>query len=166
MTTSFIITAATIFSTLSNVSGNQSKNNPYYYYADFQNGKVSQVNILNNDGKNLSNKMSYRYQYDDQDRLVEKQTLLWDNSKHEWRKYQVQRYNYADNQMVTTLSRWNKKTQSYELSERYEYTLMANNVVSLTKEKWDNNKKDMASIERVVLLNPTNDLAQAAHIFK
>lgn len=164
MTTSFIITAATVFSTLSNVSGNQS-NSKYYYNADFSNGKVSQINVLNNDGKYLSNKMSYRYQYDDQDRLVEKQTLLWDNTQHEWREYQVQRYDYADNQMTVTLSRWNEKTQSYELAERYEYALMADNVVSLTKEKWDNDKKDLASIERVVLLNPTNDLALAAQIF-
>lgn len=164
MTTSFIITAATVFSTLSNVSGNLS-DSKFYYNADFQNGKVSQIYVLNNDGKYLSNKMSYRYQYDDQDRLVEKQTLLWDNAKHEWHEYQVQRYAYSDNQMVVTLSRWNEKAQTYELSERYEYELMANHTVSLTKEKWDNDKKDLASTERVVLLNPTNDLALAAQIF-
>lgn len=164
MTTSFIITAATVFSTLSNVSGNPS-NSQYYYNADFQNGKVSQIYVLNN-GKYLSNKMSYRYQYDAQDRVVEKQTLLWDNTKHEWREYQVQRYDYADNQMVMTLSRWNKATKSYELSERYEYKFMMDNVVSLTKEKWDNDSKDMASTEHSLLLNPSNDLAQAAQIFE
>lgn len=164
MTTLFIITAATVFSTLSNVSGNQS-DSKFYYNANFQNGKVSQINVLNNDGKYLSNKMSYRYQYDEQDRLVEKQTLLWDNAKHEWKEYQIQRYDYADKQMVVTLSRWNEKAKIYELAERYEYELMINNTVSLTKEKWDNDKKDLASTERVVLLNPTNDLALAVQIF-
>lgn len=164
MTTSFIITAATVFSTLSNVSGNL-PNSKYYYNADFENGKVSQIDVLNHKGKYLDNKLSYRYQYDSQDRLIEKQTLLWDNTKHEWREYQVQRYDYADNQLVMTLSRWNQATQSYELSERYEYKLMMNNAVSLTKEKWENNAKDMASTEHVVLLNPSNDLVQAAQIF-
>lgn len=176
MTTSFIITAATVFSTLSNVSGTQS-NSQYFYNADFQNGKVSQVNVLNNDGKYLSNKLSYRYTYDNQDRLIEKQTLLWDNTKHEWREYQVQRYDYASNKMTMTLSRWNKATQKYELAERYEYTQMMDNVVALTKEKFDANdkanskaddaKKDVAiSTEKVLLLNPGNDLAQAAQIFE
>lgn len=175
MTTSFIITAATVFSTLSNVSGTQS-NSQYYYNADFQNGKVSQVNVLNNDGKYLSNKLSYRYTYDNQDRLIEKQTLLWDNTKHEWREYQVQRYDYANNKMTMTLSRWNKATHSYELAERYEYTQMMDNVVALTKKKFDANdkadskagdeSKDVASTtENILLLNPGSDLAQAAQIF-
>ena len=176
MTTAFIITAATVFSTLSQVSGTQS-DSQYFYNADFQNGKVSQVNVLNKDGKYLSNKLSYRYTYDAQDRLIEKQAFLWDNTYHEWREYQVQRYDYASNQMTMNLSRWNKTTQSYELVERYEYTRMMDNVVALTKEKFDftnktcskavNAKKDVAiSTEKVLLLSPGNDLAQVAQIFE
>lgn len=164
MTTTFIITAATVFSTLSNVSSN-TPNSKYFYNADFENGKVSQINVLNHKGKYLNNKLSYRYLYDNQDRLIEKQTLVWDNNKHEWHEHQMQRYEYADNQLVMTLSRWNENTQSYELSERYEYTLMMNNAVSLTKEKWENKNNDMASTEHVVLLTPNNDLAQVAQIF-
>ncbi len=124
MTTAFIITAATVLSTLNHVSGTQS-NSQYFYNADFQNGKVSQVNVLNN----------------------------------------------------MTLSRWNQATQSYELAERYEYTRMMDNVVALTKEKFEvsdktsskvgDGKKDVAiSTEKVLLLSPGNDLVQAARIFE
>ena len=165
MATSLMITAATVLSTLTHVSGG-TPNSQYYYNAEFENGKVSQINVLAHEGQYLRNKLSHRYEYDDQDRLVKKVTMLWDNTQHEWREYQVERYDYADNQMTLTLSRWNPKSQAYELTERYNYSLMMDHVVALTKEKWDDAQKDLASTEQVLLMTPVNDLAQTALLYQ
>lgn len=159
MATSLIITAATVFTTLTNLSG--TPNSKYYYNAEYENGKVSQITVLNNDTY-LTKKLTHRYEYDNQDRLVNKETLAWDNAKQAWVKRQMEHYDYSDNQIEMTLSRWNAKKQQYDLAERYNYSLIQDHVIAITKEKWDKNQNNMACAEHILMMNANNDLAQVA----
>ena len=65
-----IITAATVLSMFMNLSNDV--NSPYYYNADVENNQVKTLHVYNDNDGLLSARLSYRYTYDDEGRLVSK----------------------------------------------------------------------------------------------
>ena len=55
-----IITAAAIFSMYLNAAENS--NSEYYYNADMENGKVTNMYVFTEEGQNLSGKVAYHYE--------------------------------------------------------------------------------------------------------
>ena len=71
-----IITAATVLSMFMNLSNDV--NAPYYYNADVENNQVKTLHVYNDNDGLLSARLSYRYTYDDEGRLVSKvATTAW-----------------------------------------------------------------------------------------
>jgi len=160
MITSFIITSATVMAAFSNVSDVQSTS-PYYYNAEWENAQIVRMDVLSENGKYLSNKLSHRFTYDDQGRLTEKSTQAWDGLKNEWREVEIYRYEYAGGNVVLTLLRQDGHTGNFMPVEKYNYTIVADHVVTVNKQKWDDKTNDMVSVEKILVMDSMkNMLAQ------
>lgn len=157
MITSFIITSATVMAVYSSVSGARSES-PYYYNAEWNDGQIVRMYVLGEDGKYLNNKLSHRFVYDNQGRLTEKHTMTWDNRKDEWREVEIYRYDYACNNVVLTLSRANGDTGVFIPVEKYCYTVLADHVVAVDKQKWSDKANDMVSVEKILIMDSMENM--------
>ena len=49
-----------------------------------ENGNELMVSTLNNDGKTITPKLKYKYQYDDNEKMVEKKAYRWNSELKHW----------------------------------------------------------------------------------
>lgn len=79
--------------------------------------------IYRNDGS-LHHHMKHDYKYDDQNRMIEKETFKWDSYKNEWMPYCKIDFTYTSDQVIMNYGKWNKKAKAYnEAIERNVYKL-------------------------------------------
>ena len=109
-----IITAATILSMY--LSSATNENAMYCYNANIDNGRVNTMYVYNRDGNYLTAKLAYNYEYDDQDRLVKKEVLRWNERRNEWVKDHCLELTYDIEGYEVSKRNWNRKDQAYELA--------------------------------------------------
>lgn len=103
---------STLFLTLG-VSAFAFQNNDFVYNSKEVNGlKVSQ-SVYKNNNNLLTNYLEYHYKYDDQKRLIENETVCWDENLKTWKKVMCVRYTYSDNQVTTNYYKWNDHKGRY-----------------------------------------------------
>lgn len=137
-----IITAATVLTMYLNAIGSNDAN--YMYNGDLEDGTVNKIEVYQkNDQQQMTQKMEYCYEYDEQGRLVSKEMLGWDDAKKEWKKSSRLTYKYYKNGYNVEVSQWNEAKQAYDLPT--EVTLYRSKAPSLTtvrtyrmNEKHDN----------------------------
>lgn len=88
------ITAATIMSLFTSITGTSNSDNRFAYNAEMQDGKVSAIVTYDNSGKYLTAKTRKQYTYDDQDRVIRKEVMKWNSDKQEWENYLCMDYTY------------------------------------------------------------------------
>lgn len=103
---------------------------------------VSKI-IYRHDGM-LYRHMKYNYSYDDQGRMVTKETFKWDDGRNEWTPYCKLDYTYTHDKIVLELCKWNNKKNEYNHpKERNVYELNEENLpVASINYKWDLHSKD------------------------
>ena len=79
-----------------------------YFNANFKATAQSTENTV-------AQKIEYRYEYDEQGRLSNKETLSWDEAKKEWQKSSRLTYKYYKNGYNVEVSSWNADKQAYDL---------------------------------------------------
>lgn len=73
--------------------------------------------------------MKHDFTYDDQNRVVVKESFKWDASKNEWMPYTKINLTYNTDQVVMNYAKWNVKDGIYNyLQEKNVYELNATNV--------------------------------------
>ena len=107
-----IITAATILSMYLSSAMNGSET--YCYNADIENGRVNTMYVYDKDGNYLTAKLAYTYEYDDQDRLVKKEVLRWNERRNEWVKDHCLELTYNMEGYEVSKHNWNRKNQNYD----------------------------------------------------
>ena len=107
-------------------------------------------------------KVEYRYEYDEQGRLSNKETLSWDEAKKEWQKSSRLSYKYFKNGYNVEVSSWNADKQAYDLpSEVTLYRSQAPNLTTVKTYKMNETHDNMYLTSRTVVMEPlgTNLLA-------
>ena len=75
-----IITAATVLTMYFNAVNSNEPN--YMYNGDMEDGKVNKIEVYEkNANAQMTQKMEYCYEYDEQGRLTNKEMLSWDEAK-------------------------------------------------------------------------------------
>jgi YD repeat-containing protein len=136
-----IITAATVLT--------------MYFNANFNANAQSTENAA-------SQKVEYRYEYDEQGRLANKETLSWDEATKEWQKSSRLSYKYFKNGYNVEVSAWNANKQTYDLpSEVTLYRSQAPNLTTVKTYKMNETHDNMYLTSRTVVMEPlaTNLLA-------
>ena len=129
-----IITAATVLT--------------MYFNANFKANAQSTENTV-------AQKMEYRYEYDEQGRLSNKETLSWDEAKKEYQKSSRLSYKYFKNGYNVEVSSWNAEKQTYDLpSEVTLYRSQAPNLTTVKTYKMNETHDNMYLTSRTVVMEP------------
>ena len=155
-----IITAATILSMYLSTATNE--NAMYCYNANIDNGRVNTMYVYNRDGNYLTAKLAYNYEYDDQDRLVKKEVLRWNERRNEWVKDHCLELTYDIEGYEVSKRNWNRKDQAYELAkEKAVYHYEFSQVMSVNYLRRHTTEKGFESVDRMLVMNPAEDILLA-----
>jgi len=115
------------------MAGEKDNTSKFYYdsrgaktLADQQAVFVSDANDLN-----LKPRIKYFFEYDENDRVIEKKAMRWDVFKRDWvNAYRLQ-FTYSDQAVVIELTQWNKQKETYDFcTERAVYNLNADKLAA------------------------------------
>ena len=123
---------------------------------------LTTVNSYAADNQNETQKVEYRYEYDEQGRLANKEMLSWDEAKKDWQKSSRLSYKYYNNGYNVEVSQWNADKQAYDLpSEVTLYRSQAPNLTTVKTYKMNETHDNMYLTSRTVVMEPldTNLLA-------
>ncbi len=152
-----IITAATVLTMYFNAINSNDVN--YLYNADMQGDVVNRIEVYERGADNqMAQKMEYRYEYDEQGRLINKQMLRWDNAKKDWTEDCRLAYKYFKNGYNVEVSRWNAEKQAYDLpSEVTLYRSMSPMLTSVKTYRMNEKKDNMYLCDRMVVMESIDD---------
>jgi len=123
---------------------------------------LTTVNSYAADNQSDTQKVEYRYEYDEQGRLANKEMLSWDEANKDWQKSSRLSYKYYKNGYNVEVSQWNADKQAYDLpSEVTLYRSMAPNLTTVKTYKMNETHDNMYLTSRTVVMEPldTNLLA-------
>ena len=110
------------------------KDGPNYYYDSkgaIALAESQTVCVLDENGLYLSPRVKYFFDYDANDRVIEKKALMWDNTKRDWVNSTIYKFTYMDDMVVLEFAEWNKQKSDYdEFSKRIIYNVEADMLIS------------------------------------
>ena len=116
---------------------------------------LTTVNSYAADNQNETQKVEYRYEYDEQGRLANKEMLSWDEAKKDWQKSSRLSYKYYKNGYNVEVSQWNADKQAYDLpSEVTLYRSQAPNLTTVKTYKMNETHDNMYLTSRTVVMEP------------
>jgi len=116
---------------------------------------LTTVNSYAADNQSDTQKVEYRYEYDEQGRLANKEMLSWDEAKKDWQKSSRLSYKYYKNGYNVEVSQWNADKQAYDLpSEVTLYRSMAPNLTTVKTYKMNETHDNMYLTSRTVVMEP------------
>lgn len=152
-----IITAATVLTMYFNAVNSNDAN--FMYNSDMENGKVNKIEVYEkNANQQMAQKMEYRYEYDEQGRLSNKEMLSWNEAKKQWTKSTRLTYKYYKNGYNVEVSSWNADKQAYDIpSEVTLYRAQAPNLTSVKTYKMNETHDNMYLTSRMIVMEPLDD---------
>ena len=116
---------------------------------------LTTVNSYAADNQNETQKVEYRYEYDEQGRLANKEMLSWDEATKQWQKSTRLTYKYFKNGYNVEVSSWNAEKQAYDLpSEVTLYRSQAPNLTTVKTYKMNETHDNMYLTSRMVVMEP------------
>lgn len=116
---------------------------------------LTTVNSYAADNQNETQKVEYRYEYDEQGRLANKEMLSWDEAKKDWQKSSRLSYKYYKNGYNVEVSQWNADKQGSDLpSEVTLYRSQAPNLTTVKTYKMNEAHDNMYLTSRTVVMEP------------
>ncbi len=151
-----IITAATVLTMYLNAIS--SNDNNYMYNADMEDGKVNKIEVYEQTAdQSMTQKMEYRYAYDEQGRLETKEILRWDDAKKAWAENTRLTYKYFKNGYNVEVSKWNAAKAAYEVpSEVTLYRTVAPSLTSVRTFRMNDAKDNMYLSSRMIVMEPAD----------
>ena len=88
--------------------------------------------------------MKYDYAYNDEGRMISKETFKWNGAEEVWIPYCKTTYQYSGKEIIMEYARWNEDTRAYDASKEksvYEWN-EANLPTACTRYEWNAVKND------------------------
>jgi YD repeat-containing protein len=118
---------------------------------------LSTVNSHAADKQNETQKIEYRYAYDEQGRLANKEMLSWDEATQQWQKSSRLTYKYYKNGYNVEVSEWNANKQTYDIPSQVTlYRSQAPNLTSVKIYKMNETRDNMYLTSSTVMMEPLN----------
>jgi hypothetical protein len=118
---------------------------------------LSTVNSHAADKQNETQKIEYRYAYDEQGRLANKEMLSWDEASQQLQKSSRLTYKYYKNGYNVEVSEWNADKQTYDIPSQVTlYRSQAPNLTSVKIYKMNETRDNMYLTSRTVMMEPLN----------
>lgn len=98
---------------------------PTFIYGDTENTKT--VCTLNEDGKTLTPRLKYEYQYNNEGELIEKKAYRWDMHNMNWQPaYQIT-INYGEAATIYNYAEWNNREETFNNNKKRQIYYMNSN---------------------------------------
>lgn len=150
-----IITATTVLSMFMNLSNDV--NSQYYYNADVENNQVKALYVYDENAGRLSERLSYRYTYDEEGRLVSKVAYRHDGRNGEKPSYRLD-YTYGEEGYSVERSEWNANKSCFDKAHaKTEYVSAMENLVAVTNYEWCEELETMRETERFLVWGGNHD---------
>ena len=109
-------------------------------------------------GKQIeTQKVEYRYEFDEQGRLAFKEMLSWDEATQQWQKSSRLTYKYYKKGYNVEVSEWNANKQTYDIPSQVTlYRSQAPNLTSVKIYKMNETRDNMYLTSRTVMMEPLN----------
>jgi len=156
-----IITAATVLTMYFNAINSNDVN--YLYNGDVEDGVVNKIEVYEkNASEQMTQKMEYCYEYDEQGRLTNKEMMGWDEATKTWKKDSRLSYKYYKNGYNVEVSYWNEDKQEYDLpTEVTLYRSQAPNLTTVRTYRMNEAKDNMYLTSRMVVMESIDDILLA-----
>ncbi|MDY3267727.1 MAG: DUF3836 domain-containing protein [Phocaeicola sp.] len=101
-----------------------------------ENGNELIVSTLNNDGKTITPKLKYKYQYDDNEKMIEKKAYRWNSELKYWEPLYIITMNSSENISIMDYAEWNKETASFTENQKQNiyYSDSENHLITYTND--------------------------------
>ena len=151
---STIITVTTIMSMYMNLTAD-TENSKFFYNANIEDGKVVAIEVYNNNGESLSANLKRLYSYDEQDRLVVRETLKWNKRKMAWEKHSCLAYSYNTDGYTVEKRMWDETKHDYaQANERNRYTVVMDNVLAVNSYKLNKQSGNYDMADNMLIIAP------------
>ncbi|MGM9702112.1 MAG: DUF3836 domain-containing protein [Prevotella sp.] len=151
---STIITVTTIMSMYMNLTAD-TENSKFFYNANIEDGKVVAIEVYNNNGESLSANLKRLYTYDEQDRLVVRETLKWNKRKMAWEKHSCLAYSYNTDGYNVEKHMWDETKHDYaQANERNRYTVVMDNVLAVNSYKLNKQSGNYDMADNMLIIAP------------
>ena len=103
--------------------------------------------------------MKYEYLYDNEDRLTRKVVSRWNYSKDKWTNDCCYCYEYMDEGCTVERMKWGRKeTRFRHPAGQSRLPMLVDKVTAVAQYEWNNNGNDFVQTERLLIMNPQNDI--------
>lgn len=152
-----IITTATVLTMYFNAINSSDVN--YMYNGDMEDGVVNKIEVYaQNANQQMTQKMEYCYEYDEQGRLSNKEMLSWDEARKVWTKSTRLTYKYFKNGYNVEVSKWNAAKQAYDLpSEVTLYRSVGPDMTSVKTYRMNETQDNMYLTDRMIVMEPIDN---------
>ncbi len=152
-----IITTATVLTMYFNAINSSDVN--YMYNGDMEDGVVNKIEVYaQNANQQMTQKMEYCYEYDEQGRLSNKEMLSWDEARKVWTKSTRLTYKYFKNGYNVEVSKWNAAKQAYDLpSEVTLYRSVGPDMTSVKTYRMNESQDNMYLTDRMIVMEPIDN---------
>ena len=152
-----IITTATVLTMYFNAINSSDVN--YMYNGDMEDGVVNKIEVYaQNANQQMTQKMEYCYEYDEQGRLSNKEMLSWDEARKVWTKSTRLTYKYFKNGYNVEASKWNAAKQAYDLpSEVTLYRSVGPDMTSVKTYRMNESQDNMYLTDRMIVMEPIDN---------
>lgn len=101
-----------------------------------ENNNELMVSTLNEDGKTITPKLKYKYQYDDNGRMIERKAYEWNREVECWEPAYRLLINSNDNIAIIDYAEWSAETGSFTENQKQSiyYSDSVNHLVTYTND--------------------------------
>lgn len=101
-----------------------------------ENNNELMVSTLNEDGKTITPKLKYKYQYDDNGRMIERMAYKWNREVECWEPSYQLIINSNDNIAIMDYAEWSAETGSFTENQKQSiyYSDSVNHLVTYTND--------------------------------
>lgn len=101
-----------------------------------ENNNELMVSTLNEDGKTITPKLKYKYQYDDNGRMIERKAYEWNREVECWEPAYLLIINSNDNIAIMDYAEWSAETGSFTENQKQSiyYSDSVNHLVTYTND--------------------------------
>ncbi|WP_083867160.1 DUF3836 domain-containing protein [Phocaeicola abscessus] len=125
--------AATVLS----VSMHVVDNLPYYHHTKTEKDRISTTVTYRQEGNYLVNKARTRSAYDEENRLISRETERWNTSAKRWERRFKYVFSYTPDGYAIEFLTWNEHKKRYIPAQKAEYRGIRNHVVSIQNYEWN-----------------------------
>ena len=136
------------------------ENNKHCYNAEIENGRINAIEVYDKKGEYITASLKRLYTYDEENRLVMRETLKWNKKSNSWEKHSCLAYTYDADGYTVEKRFWNETSNDYaKAEERNRYIIVMDNVLAVNSYTLKKENGDYVMADNMLIMAPdTNRL--------